>query len=80
LGGEDRAAPERAAWSAKRNSARRRDHEGETVRGAPLASAEMGDGRKLQRRRFEATLLTMVGDGDRRDGIHELSIRNARGA
>jgi hypothetical protein len=35
----------------------------------------MGDRRKLRRRRFEATSLTMVRDGDRGDGIHEVSIR-----
>ena len=36
----------------------------------------MGDGRKLWRRRFETTILTMVREGDRRGEVHELSIRN----
>ena len=36
----------------------------------------MGDWYKLRRRRFEATSLTIVRDGDRRGEVHELSIRN----
>ena len=49
------------------------------MRVAPLARALMGDGRKLRRRRFEATVLTMVRYGDRRGESHELSIRNVDG-